>query len=180
MPLDSAYPDGEIPTLALNLWASRGYSLFSGRGPKKTHTKPLLYDFVSGTVGKTTRWQTVIGGFENSRVFPSLSLFYFILFVCILLIKRVQWLSWLKFIASTSKTWVRVPGLCNISYYFAIQTPMQLQYWGSPYTTMIQTSTRPTNSNQRRGCKEHAMSRSTRLHTNWKGQTNCKLIGPEC
>ena len=33
-----------------------------------------------------------------------------------------------------SKTWVRVPGLCNLQYYFSMQIPMQRFHWRSSCT----------------------------------------------
>ena len=65
------------------------------------------------------------------------------------------------------------PRSYKFPYYFSKATPMRFSNVGVPYAFLIQAATRPTNSNQRRGCKEHATLRSTH-HTRTE-----KVNGPQ-
>ena len=77
---------------------------------------------VSGTGRTMISWHKQIGEFENSRGNMHWFLFYAIMFVFYLIDKLVRWLSWQTLKASTSKTWVRTPGL----YYVHIIFPLEI------------------------------------------------------
>ena len=73
--------------------------------------KPWLNVCVSGKRKTMMWWQHMIRWFEISRAEPLMPWFFFLLFICYNMLTRVIQFSWQAKRVSTSKTWVRTPGL---------------------------------------------------------------------
>ena len=104
---------------------------------------------------KTESWRGMVGPFEKWRADPLMFFFSFLLIIVVYMLKRLKWLSWQVLSVVTFKTWVRIPGLYNLQYYFSLTNLMQRLKSRPPYAIIIPVHAWPSETIQRCIIDEH-------------------------